>query len=330
MKIYGAGMAGLLAAHMLRRYSPVVREKAESLPHNHEAVLRFRTDAVSRATAIPFKKVRVTKAIVSGGALHETPRLDLVNRYSLKVTGQVIGRSIESLEPVERYIAPPNFIELLAQGVSIKYGLDYEMTSDTFFDGVMGELDGQPFISTVPLPITLQLIPDEWAAELPPLQFDSFPIWSIIAEVQRPVTEAYQTLYYPDDDVLYYRGSLTGSRLTIECISKPVLETVESAIREVLSDFGIRDKVKLKSSGKGLRGSRWHIHHSQFGKLLPVDHEHRKRIIFELTSRYNMYSVGRFATWRQLLLDDVVKDIELVGKWISAGSNYARRLDSTK
>jgi hypothetical protein len=43
-----------------------------------------------------------------------------------------------------------------------------------------------------------------------------------------------------------------------------------------------------------------------------------------------MYSVGRFATWRQLLLDDVVKDIELVGKWISAGSNYARRVDSTK
>jgi hypothetical protein len=144
------------------------------------------------------------------------------------------------------------------------------------------------------------------------------------------VTEAYQTLYYPDDDVPYYRGSLTGSRLTIECISKPALATVESAIRRVLSDFGIRDKVKLKSSDKGLKGNRWHIHYSQFGKLLPVDHEQRKRIIFELTSRYNMYSVGRFATWRQLLLDDVVKDIGLVDKWISADSNYARRIGSTK
>jgi hypothetical protein len=50
MKIIGAGMAGLIAGHMLRRHSPEIHEAASSLPNNHSALLRFRSDAVAKAT----------------------------------------------------------------------------------------------------------------------------------------------------------------------------------------------------------------------------------------------------------------------------------------
>jgi 2-polyprenyl-6-methoxyphenol hydroxylase-like FAD-dependent oxidoreductase len=38
MKIYGAGMAGLLAAVALKRFNPVVHETQSSLPNNHNAL----------------------------------------------------------------------------------------------------------------------------------------------------------------------------------------------------------------------------------------------------------------------------------------------------
>jgi Flp pilus assembly protein CpaB len=117
MRIYGAGLAGLLAANMLRRYKPEVHEAQPSLPNNHEALLRFRSDAVARATGIPFRKVLVHKAILYRGQLITTPNLRLSNMYSQKVTGEVTNRSILSLDSAERFIAPPNLIELLANSV---------------------------------------------------------------------------------------------------------------------------------------------------------------------------------------------------------------------
>ena len=44
--IIGAGMAGLLAANMLRHRDPVILEAQKSLPNNHHALLRFRSSVV--------------------------------------------------------------------------------------------------------------------------------------------------------------------------------------------------------------------------------------------------------------------------------------------
>ena len=48
MIIWGAGLACLLA-NMFRKWSPVVYEKQDSLPNNHNALLRFRTNQVGIA-----------------------------------------------------------------------------------------------------------------------------------------------------------------------------------------------------------------------------------------------------------------------------------------
>ena len=55
---------------------------------------------------------------------------------------------------------------------------------------------------------------------------------------------------------------------------------------------------------------------------MPIDDKTRKDFIYTLTEKYNIYSVGRFATWRQLLLDDVVNDISVIERLITSNSNY--------
>jgi hypothetical protein len=49
-----------------------------------------------------------------------------------------------------------------------------------------------------------------------------------------------------------------------------------------------------------------------------------------MTTKYNIYSVGRFATWRQLLMDDVVDDIQHVERFIRSKSDYGRMMHSQK
>ena len=65
MNIIGAGLTGCLAAYAFK--DAVIHEYLKE-PRVHKAVLRFRTDEVSKLTGIPFKKVLVHKAVsVSGG-----------------------------------------------------------------------------------------------------------------------------------------------------------------------------------------------------------------------------------------------------------------------
>ena len=67
MKIIGAGMSGLLAGQFFRSNKPLVIEKQDSLPNNHKALLRFRTEAVSELSGIRFKSVNVQKMINYNG-----------------------------------------------------------------------------------------------------------------------------------------------------------------------------------------------------------------------------------------------------------------------
>ena len=82
--IIGAGMAGLLAAQMLRRhYNVKVYERQKELPNNHSAVLRFRTPEVGNVLGIEFKKVQMVKTYI--------PEQSVVGdaiSYSHKCTGR--------------------------------------------------------------------------------------------------------------------------------------------------------------------------------------------------------------------------------------------------
>ena len=312
MIIYGAGLAGLLAGNMMRSFKPTIHEAQKELPNNHGALLRFRTDKVETATAVPFSKVKVKKAIKYKSDIITTPNLMLSNMYSQKVTGSVLNRSINNLEDVDRYIAPWHLISEMAKNCHIKY--DSKLDMETIDDINVWE-DGRPIISTLPMPILMKIV--GWD-EVP--DFPKQKIWTQKAIIENPDCQVCQTIYYPDPMLKHYRVSLIGNTLISEFIEKPDANIGMHAMETLSEDFGIRSYklTDLKESSQ------------EYGKIMPIDDRLRKEFIFQMTNRYNIYSVGRFATWRQLLLDDVVDDLKVVEQFIRGGTDYARWMHSQK
>ena len=315
MKIYGAGLSGLICANMLRRFSPTICEAQKSLPNNHGALLRFKTDVVGKATGIPFQKVPVQKAIYEDGwpgKLTKTVTLKHINQYSQRVTGDCGKRSIASLEDCERHVAPFDFIEKLSRSCNIVYGMKLNAREIQL-------AQGRPIISTIPMPALMEIV--GWR-EKP--HFNYKPIWSYTAYVANPGTDIYQTVYFPDDNRegnCHYRVSITGRKFIMECTSDPnehymdCCAVAEQILQEV---FGIRGRL-----------ASFQTKYHKFGKLLPIDESIRRKFIYAMSSEYNIYSLGRFATWRQIQLDDVVKDVHQIERFMES-SDYHRMLSAHK
>jgi hypothetical protein len=312
MYIYGAGMAGLLAGQMLRRHAPQIREAQGGLPDNHGALLRFRTRAVEEATGIRFREVNVLKAIKrDDDALATVCGMDDANQYSLKVTGSIMTRSVLDLRPVTRYIAPDTFISDLTIGANVSCNL--ALTRERIFEH---RERGEPIISTIPMPALMNIV--EWPQEDRP-QFAYRQIWTLPIILKDPPVNVYQTIYYPSPGVPYYRASITGNRLMIEFLINPTEDNVShmQTVASVLNDFGLPFTMEHEALP---------VKAQQYGKLLPVDERQRKAFILAMSDTYGIYSVGRFATWRQILLDDVVNDISIVGGFITERNSYSRAL----
>jgi hypothetical protein len=61
----------------------------------------------------------------------------------------------------------------------------------------------------------------------------------------------------------------------------------------------------------------------KYGKIVDMDEKARQAILFHLTDKHNIFSLGRFATWRNILLDDVAADLPRIEKMMMA-SDYMR------
>jgi hypothetical protein len=310
LRIFGAGMAGLLAANMLRRHSPVIHEAQPSMPDNHGALLRFRSKEVARATGIRLDKVNVKKAVMCKGELRDSATIADANRYSIKVAGEAMERSVLSLTGGERFIAPPDFIRQLNAGCgegSVRYN---SPLTNEFVSGLGPGND--PIISTIPMPILMTMV--DW----PQPEFRWRPVWSVRGEVLSPPTRLYQTIYYPEFEP-YYRASITGNQFIVEYMQDPGA-TFSDDMHKVAVDFGFKPRSSNFTIAIG------NPKRQEYGKLLPIADGERRAFILAMSDQYNIYSLGRFATWRQILMDDVVKDVEVIEGFINERSTYGRRL----
>lgn len=299
--IVGAGLAGLIAAHAFPKL-PIIEASPEPR-ENHKALLRFRSTAVSQLINIEFKPVHVRKGIWLDGAWVQ-PAIDICNQYSRKVLNRISDRSIWNLDPVTRYIAPENLHQQLIDAVGHRVSWS---TAANF-------LDGKPKISTAPLSVTLEQVGLR-GTEKDDLQFRRAAIRVWRYRVKN--CNVYQTVYFPTRHHNVYRASITGDVLICESIGDWEPQS-DFWLTDICCAFGINSDELCAIETVS----------QKYGKIAPIDEGRRKQLIARLTREFNIFSLGRFATWRNLLLDDVAHDVMVVKRLMSA-DQYDRIIAST-
>lgn len=300
MKIFGAGIAGLMAGCAFQ--SAELFEAGEESQQAHKALLRFRSSAVGDFVGIPFRKVRVQKGIWSNGRFTE-PNIQAANWYARKVVHTLGDRSITNVDPVERYVAPEDFISLLVDRCRSRIRWKTPIGAESLGSG-------EAVVSTLPMSLMVKFVGQYLGkpVESAPT-FNYAPInvkrWRISG------ADVFQTIYFPDLDTPLYRASITKDLLIAEYVMKnPWMEQSDDLIDErMFAAFG------LHSSD----GQQIDVSSQRFGKIAPIDDNWRKSFIFNLTSKFQIFSLGRFGTWRNLLLDDVLHDIDVLKRLMAVG-----------
>ena len=298
--IVGAGLAGLIAAHAFPN-EPLVEASPEPTAY-HKALLRFRTTKVADLTGLEFRPVQVDKAIWFEGR-EVAPSIRFSNLYAEKVIGKLLPRSISHIKSVTRYIADPGLYERLLTSVGgrIEWGTSFDFSQ------------ARNVISTAPLTVPLTDLKLIGRGDSRKPNQPDFKRASIVVERFKIAnSDVFQTIYFPSPSTPLYRASITGDLLICEFAAVPRDAEWQDEVSDAFG-IGSHSVEQLESSSQ------------KFGKIAPIDEGIRRAYIAKLTSEYGIFSLGRFATWRNILLDDVVDDIAVIKRLMSA-SEYEQRL----
>lgn len=306
MIILGAGLSGTLAG-ALNKDAEIFEVRSNET--THKAVLRFRSPEISEAIGIPFKKVKVYKYIwYEDRFVSLSPRM--MNLYSYKVSDTFSARSIVNLETATRWIAPDDLLGILKEQCKGRIKYDIPLTRDFIKDC---QQTIQPIISTVPLYVMaklFELYDGDMTHKFTSIYINQFNIRDC---------DVYQTIYYPDPELSVYRATISGDTLIIE-------STVSLSGKSGLSFQAVRKSFGLRKSNITQILTD---HKQRNGKIMPIDEKIRRRLIFDLTVSHGIYSLGRFATWRHILMDDVYKDIHVIKSLINKDA-YEHKLEDSK
>lgn len=295
--IAGAGLAGLIAAYVMPDHAVMERCEKDDLPR-HSALLRFRSRAIADLTGIDFKQVTVHKGIWLDDEWQQ-PTITNANMYAQKVSGRLVDRSIWDLAPAERWIAPEDFHDRLIAGLGtrIHWGeaVDFARSS-------------RPVISTVPMPAVLKALGIESDEK-----FDFAPIY--VKRYRVVGANCHQTIYFPSAAYSLYRASIVGDLLICEFTGDP--DESLGWVDDVVTAFAIgEERVAPLDNAPVVQ---------PFGKIVPLPDQARKALVLRLTQEHGIFFLGRYALWRNILLDDVVKDATIIKRLITA-SAYERRI----
>lgn len=293
MIIVGAGMAGLLAANMLR--SSNIIESQPQLPNNHSAVLRFRSSLVGDVLGIPFRKVNMMKTVLPWrNAVADSLAYSFKNTKMWRSDRSVNAGTVFE----ERYIAPTNLIERMAEHSSITLNKDgNEILKDPDW----------PVISTIPMPVLMKILDYQHD-----VTFNYIHGTNIRARIRD--CDAYASILVPDPARAFTRLSIAADELIIECPKNDIKEEEEDLIlADACFILGIKTTALYDVE----------VYQQRYAKINPIDDDARKAFMYWATTEHNVYSLGRFATWRPgLLLDDLVKDVRKIDGWVSGSSKY--------
>jgi hypothetical protein len=303
--IIGSGMSGMLASIANSQTSPCLFEASDSAVGmgSHLAVMRFRDERVPMMLGSEYFKVRVTKAIFYHNTIYKQCTPQFNNLYSIKTSNHLGVRSISNLEDAERFV--------IKDTSSIRFE-----TSKVFYSHRLVRLEcegasnfavfqhqdkevrvGYDFcISTIPLNCiaTAAKLAGDTSA------FKCSPVW-ITKCLLGISSSVYQTVYFPSPETAAYRASLEGKPLTIESVDAIKPEDLELVARAL----GLTPSLYSTTTLNRKR---------PMGKIIPVEDDFRKSLVCELTDKWSVYSLGRYAIWKSIRSDEVIGDIEMIKK----------------
>jgi hypothetical protein len=305
MIVVGAGLSGLVAAHAFPHARIV--EAAPAPRQTHAALLRFRSEVVANLIGVEFRRVRVHKGIWFGGRFH-APDIRLANWYALKTIDHISDRSIWDIDTVDRFIAPESLYEDLVGKLATRIQWGYRVENFAHLRSSLGMAEDVPILSTMPMVFALRAAGIDHAA----MTFSRAPI--AVRRVRLANCDVFQTVYFPDPEVSTYRASITGSLLTMEGTTNEQFHG-DAELDAVLRAFGDPKVVEALPN-----------HTQHYGKIAPIDEHKRKSAMFQLTYGHRVYSIGRYGVWKNILLDDVIQDLAVVRKLITAANFYDQHL----
>jgi len=292
--ILGAGISGAIMYSILKdSFDVTVIEKGKPAAKEHKAVMHFQDPEIGRILNIELKKAIVRKCIYYNGEYYNESNLFLTNLYSLKTIGVLESRSIIDLSDKERWVGEcdVNFSKVISPETNL---FNMEVTSikenNIFCGSKVFSYD--VIISTIPLFRLLVLLGESCS-----INFVYNPIWVYIAEFEEKFSSVFQTFYFPDQDFPIYRVTIDEGSIIVESLS----ECSERQIISALRFMGISDYLFSKNI-------EWKSHVQRIGKIKPIDDLTRKSLLYGITSKYNIYSLGRFALWQNIRTGDVYKD----------------------
>lgn len=341
MIIIGAGIAGTMAYNYFRKYSPMVYEAKPNRTAfvDSDAIVRMKDPAIGYLFGTEVKEVEVEKWIWDNGKYYSVCNPLFSCSYSQKVTGTgaIIGRSIENLGKVKRYLINPklnisedqikfgySFVGIEAKGKAI---VGKVQKGEKQKDGQVLDVDVVGYdvlINTTPLPFLFdmegieidnadELLKDEdinfWEAKI---FTRNFPFQRLVgAHINK-----YYTVYLPGfSDYTYdiYRVNLSPAGIKFESVHEAYqLENNDKCFDLIQKLFGI-DQKELGDPDPVKRIGE--------SKIRDMNSDLRKRILYQITSRHNIYSLGRYAIWKNIGVDDLMKDVKRIDQMISVQSD---------
>jgi len=288
--IVGAGIAGAMAFSYFSTYNPIIFAKDTGI--KHDAVFRVRDPRVGMLLGVPLEKIMVTKEVLWQDRLWDKASITAMNMYSLKTNGRIASRSISDLGVKERYLISGaysiNAERAVLKGIEAGSALVQNVHS-----GEEMAIPDDICISTIPLPVMLDACHEEYDRNL----FRYEPIFVTRCSIKERDCTVNQTIYVPEMEYHTYRMTLEKETLIFESVGGyPEKEEVMALSKF----FCVTPDAAVRSS-------------QEFGKLLPhtADEDDLRRMhIFDLTEKYGVYSLGRFATWKSIRTDDLLDDLD--------------------